>query len=69
MRAAGPGPDTRIPLCKGINIEDASISQLQQWLRDDKFTARDLTKCYLERIRRLDGVLKFACPLSYISYS
>ncbi|GAW18632.1 hypothetical protein ANO14919_081110 [Xylariales sp. No.14919] len=51
-------PDTHMPLCNGVDIEDASISQLQQWLQGGRFTATDLTECYLERTRRLNGVLK-----------
>ncbi|KAI1825897.1 amidase [Xylaria intraflava] len=51
-------PNTQMPLCNGIDIEEASIDQLQRWLRDNCFTATDLTECYLERIRRVNGVLK-----------
>ncbi|KAI3317443.1 amidase [Xylariaceae sp. AK1471] len=58
MNAARLTPDTRMPLCKGLNIEDVSINQLQQWLQDDKFTATDLAECYLERTRKLNGVLR-----------
>ncbi|KAI8628275.1 amidase signature domain-containing protein [Xylariaceae sp. FL1651] len=56
--------NTRMPLCKGVNIEDVPIRQLQQCLRDEKFTATDLAECYLERIRRLNGVLKAAIELN-----
>ncbi|KAI0908195.1 amidase [Ustulina deusta] len=57
-------PDTRMPLCKGIDIEEASIRQLQQWLHDDKFTAAELAGCYLERTRRLNGVLRAVIELN-----
>ncbi|KAJ2981359.1 hypothetical protein NUW58_g527 [Xylaria curta] len=56
--------DTRMPRCKGVDIEDASISQLQDWLQDGKFTATDLTECYLERTRRINGVLKAVIELN-----
>ncbi|KAI0441784.1 amidase [Xylaria telfairii] len=55
-------PDTHMPPCRGVDIEEASISQLQQWMQDGRFTAADLTECYLERARRVDGVLKLARP-------
>ncbi|KAH8167160.1 hypothetical protein CIB48_g1054 [Xylaria polymorpha] len=51
-------------LGKGVDIEEASISQLQQWLRDGRFTAADLTECYLERVRRVNGVLKAVIELN-----
>ncbi|KAI1127177.1 amidase [Nemania abortiva] len=57
-------PDTRMPPCKEVNIEDASINRLQQWLQDGKFTAVDLAECYLERTRRLNGVLKAVLELN-----
>ncbi|KAJ8123738.1 hypothetical protein ONZ43_g379 [Nemania bipapillata] len=57
-------PNTRMPPCKGVNIEEASIGQLQQWLQDGKFTALDLAECYLERTRRLNGILKAVLELN-----
>ncbi|KLJ09941.1 hypothetical protein EMPG_14637 [Blastomyces silverae] len=50
--------DLRMPLCRGVNIEGLSIPQLHQCLEDGKFSVYDLTACYLERIRRVNGVLK-----------
>ncbi|KAI0549710.1 amidase [Xylaria curta] len=52
------GPDTRMPTCRGVDIEEASITQLQCWLQDGRFSATDLTECYLERTRKINGVLK-----------
>ncbi|KAI0537688.1 amidase [Xylaria digitata] len=57
-------PDTRMPLCKGVDIEEASITQLQQWLQAGSFTAVDLAECYLERTKRLNGVLKAVIELN-----
>ncbi|KAI0100849.1 amidase [Nemania sp. FL0031] len=57
-------PDIRMPPCRGVNIEDVSIGQLQQWLQDGRFTAVDLAECYLERTRRLNGVLKAVLELN-----
>lgn len=56
-------PDTCIAPCKGVNIEDVSISQLQ--LQDGRFTTLGLTKCYFKRTKRLNCVLK----LAYLSYT
>ncbi|RYC54355.1 hypothetical protein CHU98_g11855 [Xylaria longipes] len=52
------GPDTCMPPCKGLDIEEASITQLQQWLQVGRFTSADLAECYLERTKRVNGVLK-----------
>ena len=50
--------NTAMPLCRDIDIQDLSIKVLQYCMRDGKFTATDLTSCYLERIRRLNGRLR-----------
>ncbi|EER41559.1 amidase [Histoplasma capsulatum H143] len=50
--------DLRMPTCRGVDIEGLSIPQLQQCLESRKFSVYDLTACYLERIRRINGVLK-----------
>lgn len=50
--------DLRMPICHGVDIEGLSIPQLQQCLESRKFSVYDLTECYLERIRRINGVLK-----------
>lgn len=39
-----------MPLCNGVNIEDASIDTLQHWMVNGKLTSQDLVKCYLARI-------------------
>ncbi|GAP82941.1 putative amidase [Rosellinia necatrix] len=59
-----PAPDTRMPSCKGVDIEDASISQLQWWLQEGKFTSTDLVECYLERTKRLNHVLRAVIELN-----
>ncbi|TRX96916.1 hypothetical protein FHL15_002222 [Xylaria flabelliformis] len=58
------GPDTRMPTCRGVDIEEASITQLQRWLQDGRFSAADLTECYLERTRRINGVLRAVIELN-----
>ena len=51
-------PDLRMPTCRGVDIEELSIPQLQRCLAERKFSSRELTACYLERIERVNGVLK-----------
>ncbi|KAK2749919.1 hypothetical protein FQN57_005336 [Myotisia sp. PD_48] len=51
-------PDLQMPTCHGVDIEEFSIPQLQQCLTEGKFSGRELTACYLERIDRLNGALK-----------
>lgn len=55
--------DLRMPTCCGIDIEDLSIVQLQQYLAHGAFSIRALTSCYLERITRLNPLLRFVCVL------
>lgn len=58
-----PKCDLVMPTCNGIDIEELSISQLQHHLGKGMFTSRDLSACYLERIKQLNGVLKYAISL------
>src|SRR5437588_10919024 len=48
----------RMPKCRGIDIEELSISELQNYLSKAAFTSRDLTQCYLKRIELLNPRLK-----------
>ena len=43
-----------MPLCYGINIEEASIDYLTQLMMQGKLTSRQITKCYLSRINQLN---------------
>ena len=47
-----PFADLSVPLCNGINIEDATIGTLQEYMIDGKLTSVDLVKCYLARIEQ-----------------
>jgi amidase len=42
---AGPAP---------FALEEATVAQLQQWMRDGRYTSRQLTDMYLQRIDALD---------------
>lgn len=44
----------RMPRCRGVDIEECSISQLQEYLTKAVFTSKDLVQCYLRRIELVD---------------
>ncbi|KAK0386106.1 hypothetical protein NLU13_5943 [Sarocladium strictum] len=48
----------KMPLCRGVDIEELSIQQLQDHLAKDSFTSNDLVKCYLRRIELLNPRVK-----------
>lgn len=48
----------RMPQCRGVDIEECSISQLQDYLSKSAFTSRDLTGCYLRRIELVNPRVK-----------
>lgn len=52
--------------CKGHQLLEASIDDLQQLLSAGKLTTVDLLQCYLERIYQTDSYLKYvpATPFS-----
>jgi amidase len=53
-----PDLDLRMPVCNGVDIEKLSIEELQRCLKDGKFSARELSECFLERVNRINGLLK-----------
>lgn len=55
-------PQLEMPDCRGVDIEEISISRLQKCLTERKFSARDLTATYLQRIEGLNSVLKYGTP-------
>lgn len=58
----GSDLDWHMPKCRGIDIEEASITQLQQWLDRGAFSSRELTACYLARIEKVNRRLRLAAP-------
>lgn len=50
--------DLTMPACRGVDIQDSSIAQLQRHMEDGTFSSWDLTSCYLERIKRVNPILK-----------
>lgn len=53
-------PSLSMPKCRGLDIEELSIKELQHHLTSRTFTARDLTACYVERINLVNSYLRSA---------
>ena len=51
-----PSPQSSRPRqgAAAFPLEEATISQMQQWMRDGRFTSRQLTDAYLARIEAID---------------
>ncbi|MBE3048519.1 hypothetical protein IMZ48_39665 [Candidatus Bathyarchaeota archaeon] len=50
--------DLSMPTCRGVNIQALPIAGLQAHMAAGTFSAGDLTACYLERIKRVNSMLK-----------
>ncbi|KAN0090491.1 amidase family protein [Hyaloscypha variabilis] len=53
-----------MPKCHGIDIEECSISELQDYLRNAAFTTTELVQCYLRRIEMVNPRLKAVIELN-----
>jgi amidase len=53
-----------MPKCHGIDIEERSISELQDYLRNAAFTTTELVQCYLRRIEMVNPRLKAVIELN-----
>jgi amidase len=58
MITSAPEICLRMPRCGGIQIEECSISQLQDYLSKGAFTSRELVQCYLLRIELVNPRVK-----------
>jgi amidase len=58
MITTAPKTCLRMPRCRGIEIEECSISQLQDYLSKAAFTSKDLVQCYLRRIELVNPYVK-----------
>ena len=45
-------------LCHGLKLEEATIEQLQKWLRNGKLTSVQLVTCYIQRNTQIDGYVR-----------
>lgn len=48
-----------MPKCRDTNIEEASIERLQQYMAEDSFTAVELARTYLERIKNVNPYTRY----------
>ncbi|KAM0810623.1 putative Amidase domain-containing protein [Seiridium cardinale] len=60
--------NTQMPMCRGVDIEEATIEHLQRWLTNGKFSAHDLADCYLARIKKLNARLRYYLPPCDLDY-
>jgi amidase len=56
----GTGGSSLFPMrpCHGIQLEEATIDNLQEYLSSGKLTTLQLLHCYLDRISQTDSYLK-----------
>ncbi len=47
-----------MPTCEGVEIEECSISQLQDYLSNSAFTTTELVQCYFQRIELLNPYVR-----------
>ncbi len=47
-----------MPRCRGIDVEELSIAQLQDHMEERSFTSRELAQCYLKRIEMINPRIK-----------
>ncbi|KAL9636501.1 MAG: hypothetical protein Q9164_002784 [Protoblastenia rupestris] len=50
--------------CQGLKLEEATIDQLQQWMRAEKLTTQQLVACYIQRIDQTDGYVRSILELN-----
>jgi len=50
--------DAKFALCNGIDIREITISQIQVLFNENKLNSVDLTNCYLQRIHRMNPILR-----------
>ncbi|PMD51277.1 amidase family protein [Hyaloscypha bicolor E] len=58
MITNAPKTCLRMPRCHGIEIEECSIPQLQDYLSKAAFTSKELVQCYLRRIELVNPYVK-----------
>lgn len=54
------GEDLQMPRCCGIDIEEASILELQEHMTKGRITSAQLTECYLQRIKLVNPYTRFS---------
>jgi amidase len=53
-----------MPACRGITLEEATIDQLQGYMRDGLLTSAQLLRCYLRRVWQVDEYINSIIELN-----
>jgi amidase len=53
-----------MPTCMGITLEEATIDQLQGYMRDGTLTSVELLACYMERVHQVDKYINSIIELN-----
>lgn len=61
--------DFQMPRCCGIDIEEASILDLQDHMIEGPLTSAHLTECYFQRIRLVNPYTKSSCHISFVVHT
>lgn len=64
QEAAGTSALFPVPPCSGVTLEEATIDQLQEYMRRGTLTSVELLKCYLRRARQVDGYINSIIELN-----
>ncbi|KIY46656.1 amidase signature enzyme [Fistulina hepatica ATCC 64428] len=47
-----------MPKCQGLDLEEATVSQLQDWMSRGLLNSKQLVACYVRRIDQVDSMIK-----------
>jgi amidase len=62
--AAGSAALFPMPTCQGITLEEATIDQLQSYMRNGTLTSKTLLSCYLKRVQQVDEYINSVIELN-----
>ncbi|KIY51573.1 amidase family protein [Fistulina hepatica ATCC 64428] len=47
-----------MPKCQGLDLEEATVSQLQDWMSRGLLNSKQLVACYVQRIHQVDSMIE-----------
>ncbi|CAI6336684.1 unnamed protein product [Periconia digitata] len=53
-----------MPQCRGVELEEATVDQLQSAMNNGQLTSAQLLKCYLKRVQQVDGYINSIIELN-----
>ena len=53
-----------MPQCTGLTLEEATIDQLQDFMRSGQLSSAQIAMCYLQRIYQVDPYIKYVVECS-----